>query len=105
MRILLADDQALLRGTWTVGVTLTATDSTMSVDPTSGLITFGSATQNFLTTAFKKGDVIRLAGLTGALLGLNQANLRCVGVTAHALTLAPNAAAVSKNTRAIDVPV
>jgi hypothetical protein len=87
--------EALLRGTWTAGVSLAGiTDSTVAVDGSTGLITFGSVLSNFLTGGFKKGDVCRLTGLTSAGAVMNNLNLRTVNVGAHALTFAPNPAAV-----------
>jgi hypothetical protein len=88
--------EALLRGSWTAGVALSGvTDTSMAIDGTTGLLTLGSAASNFLTTAFKKGDVVRLSGLIAPATALNGVNLRCVGVAAHTTTFAPNSAAVA----------
>jgi hypothetical protein len=88
--------EALLRGSWTAGVSLSGvSDTSLTIDPTTAVITLGSTASNFLTTAFKKGDVVRLTGLIAPAVALNGVNLRCTNVTAHALSFAPNVAAVA----------
>jgi hypothetical protein len=82
--------EALLRGTWTAGATTTGmTDSTLAVNGTTGIITFGSASRNFLSLGFKQGDVGRITGVTGGTV-LNGINLRATSVAANAITFAPN---------------
>jgi hypothetical protein len=91
--------EALLRGTWTAGVSLTGvTDTSLAIDPVTGLLSLGSNLSNFFTTGFKKGDVVRLSGLIAPAVAMNGINLRTVNVAAHLLTFAPNAAAVAWTT-------
>ena len=90
--------QALLRGAFTAGVTTAAmTDTTLSINGTTNVITLGSAATNFLSIGFKMGDVCRLAGIIVAAgvtsqqaAAMNGTNIRCTGVTANTITFAPN---------------
>lgn len=86
--------EAIMRGTWTAGVTRTMTDSVLTIGG-GGVITLTSAASNFLTVGFKRGDIVRFSGITGAPIALNAINLIVTAVTATTMTLAPNSTAVA----------
>lgn len=86
----------LLRGTWTAGVSASAmSDTALTINGTTGVATLSSTLTNFLTTGFKKGDVMRFSGVTSPAAAVNGVNLRCIGVAAGNLLISPNPALVA----------
>lgn len=77
---------ALLRGTWTAGVTASQTDFT-SVTASASAGTFTNGSGSWITKGFKPGDVVRFAGLTQA--GNNAKNFRILSLTASDLSVYP----------------
>jgi hypothetical protein len=82
--------QQLLRGTFTAGAALTGlTDVAVSIDAPTGNVLINGPAESFLTAGFKKGDVIRLSGLTGGPASDNGQNLRIVALSQNQLNCAP----------------
>lgn len=82
--------EALLRGTWAVGISITQATAAMATatltaatGPTTG--TFTASAGSFLTAGLKVGDVFRVTGSTGN----TNKNFRIVGMTATVLTVFP----------------
>ena len=58
--------QGLFRNTFSAGVsTSTLTDTVATIDGATGNLIINGASETFLTTGFKNGDVCRFSGLTG----------------------------------------
>jgi len=85
--------QALLRGTWAVGVSTSpadfATGVTIATSGSTSTLTFAGA-GNLITKGFRVGDIIRLAGMTNPLNNATSiGNLRIVGLTSTVMTVYP----------------
>lgn len=82
--------EALLRGTWTAGVTAApadfATGVTIATTGTTSTLTF-AGTGSLITKGFKVGDIVRATGLTTT--ANNNVNLRIVALTATVMTVFP----------------
>lgn len=93
--------EALLRGTWTAGVSAYDQGNGSLVINSDGTSTFSSQTLgsevalNFLTAGFKNGDVVRFSGLTNASATMNGVNFRIALVTANSINFAANTKAVA----------
>jgi hypothetical protein len=82
--------QNLMRSTFAVGGSIaSATDTTLSINGTTGVITLSVTTENFLTSGFKVGDVVRLTGNSSPDTVDSAQNLQVTGVVADAMTIAP----------------
>lgn len=86
--------EALLRGTWTAGVSVSpadfATGVTVATSGATSTLTFAGA-GSLLTKGFKVGDIVRATGLTTA--ANNNKNLRITALTATVMTVFPAIAA------------
>lgn len=82
--------EAMLRGTWTAGVSTSPTDFatgvTIATSGTTSTLTFAGA-GSLLTKGFKLGDIVRATGLTQT--ANNGKNVRIVALTATVMTVYP----------------
>jgi hypothetical protein len=86
----------LFRSTFAAGASLASvSDSTVSINSTTGAVTIGVASENFLTSGFKVGDVIELSGTAGSALADSSVYLVATSVTATTIITAPPSAGVS----------
>lgn len=93
--------EALMRGTWTAGVTATPTQFTTGVviaDTTvngalCSTLTFSGGAGNLLTLGFKVGDIVRNTGYTTP--ANNGVNLRIVALTGLVMTVFPRLTAAA----------
>lgn len=84
----------LFRSAFAAGGSSTGvSDSTLSIDGTTGVITLVGTSENFLTAGFRVGDVVRLSGTTSPDTADSGVNLQVSGIpTNDTLTFAPNKA-------------
>lgn len=77
---------AVLRGTWTTGVSTSPTDFATGITPanSAGTFTFAGA-GSLVTKGFKVGDIVRVTGVTGN-TGIN---FRITALTATVMTVTP----------------
>lgn len=83
--------EALLRGTWATGTTITQatgamSSATLAAASGSGQGTFTASAGSFLTAGLRVGDVFRVTGLSS---NLNK-NFRILSLTATVLTVTPS---------------
>lgn len=78
--------EALLRGTWATGASISDTGHT-SVAASGSVFTFGSG--SLITAGFKLGDTVRFSQLTSGAASNNAKNFRIVGLTATTMTVFP----------------
>jgi hypothetical protein len=86
----------LFRSTFALGASLiSVTDSTISIDSTTGVVTLGVTNENFLTSGFKVGDVIQITGASGSASADTGVYLVTTSVSATTITTAPPNAGIS----------
>lgn len=84
--------EAVLRGTWTAGVSVNVSTFT-NITATGS--TFVASSGSFITSGFKVGDVVRLAGFAHSNVGKN---FRITTLTATVMTVTPSPAAMTAQT-------